>query len=635
MRHASGRPESESKPADASLNPTIVLKSTDTQRIAPAPRTPQPGPSPPAPDPQAGDRAAESAAGRPVERRLDLLLQDAPLAVVEWDADFRIVEWNLAAERIFGYARPAALGGCVLDLFPDGESRRVARERWGELLLGRRNSRHTSENIRSDGRVIFCEWHCAALEDGQGRIVGGAAMAQDVTHRKRAEARLLQQALHDSLTGLPNRSLFRERLERRIRRPSSPVDRRFAVIFLDLDRFKVINDSLGHMVGDKLLVELSRRLESCLRSTDTVTRIGEHTIARLGGDEFTILLEDVSDEASAARVAERIQDALREPFVLDGNRVYTSASIGVALAGRDAAAADDLLRDADIAMYEAKAQGKARHVVFDARMRARAMARLGVENALRRAVDAGEFILHYQPIVDRTNGRVRAAEALIRWRQPELGLLTPDEFLPIAEETGLIHPIGDWVVGEAFRQMRAWRSDLRDRAPDRVSVNLSGKQFHQTDIVAKIESALAAASLPASCVSLEITETEIMLDARPAVAALESLDAMGVDVCIDDFGTGYSSLSHLRRLPASTLKIDRSFVASLESNSDSFEIVRAIVNLAGNLDKEVVAEGVETAEQFRRLAELDCRLFQGKILHAAMPPAAMTEVLSRGCIVLP
>lgn len=627
MRHARDRRESESKPADASLNPTIVLKSTDTQRIAPAPRDPRSEPSPPAPAQPGRDRAAE--------RKLDLLLQDAPLAVVEWDADFRVVEWNRAAERIFGYARPAAVGGSVLDLFPDEESRRVARELWGQLLLGRRNGRLTSENVRSDGRVIVCEWHSASLDDGQGRIVGGASMVQDVTHRKRAEARLLQQALHDSLTGLPNRSLFRERLERRIRRPASPVDRRFAVIFLDIDRFKVINDSLGHLVGDKLLVEISRRLESCLRSTDTVTRIGEHTIARLGGDEFTILLEDVSDEATAARVAERIQDALREPFVLEGNRVYTSASIGVAVAGRDAAAADDLLRDADIAMYEAKAQGKARHVVFDARMRARAVARLGMENALRRAVDAGEFVLHYQPIVDRTDGRVRTAEALIRWRQPELGLLAPDEFLPIAEETGLVLPIGDWVVGEAFRQMRAWRADLRERAPDRVSVNLSGKQFQQADLVAKIKAALAEASLPPACVSLEITETEIMLDARPAVAALESLDAMGVDVCIDDFGTGYSSLSHLRRLPASTLKIDRSFITSLESNSDSYEIVRAIVNLAGNLEKQVIAEGVETAEQFRRLADLDCRLFQGKLLHAAMEPPAMTEILSRGRIALP
>lgn len=563
------------------------------------------------------------------EQKLSVLVQETPLAVVEWDREFRILDWNRSAERIFGFTREEVLGTTALDLFAPGEGREETRQQWSKLLSGERSDRQTCENIRQDGRTIICEWYNTALYDATGEVTGVASMAQDVTQRKEAEARLRQEALHDSLTGLPNRAHFVDRLQRRLRqipfRPSSL----FAVLFLDLDRFKIINDSLGHLVGDKLLIEISRRLESCLRSSDVVSRgPGEHAVARLGGDEFTVLLDNLTSEEAASKIADRIQEVVSAPCLLDGHKVYTTASIGVAFGGLGYSSADELLRDADIAMYEAKSQGKARHEVFDTEMRARAMARLNLETSLRRAVERREFVVHYQPITELPSGQAFAVEALVRWNHPEFGLVGPSVFISLAEETGLILPIGDWVIEEACRQMKEWQQSIPDVCPAMVCVNLSGKQFKRNGLAPKLQKMLQSIGLSPSSLALEITESELMLDARPAITTLTELDELGIQLCIDDFGTGYSSLSYLQQFPTSTLKVDRTFVAGMETNSGDQEIVRAIINLAANLGKKVVAEGVETAEQVEILESLDCKFFQGNYFHAAADAKTIERFLA-------
>lgn len=562
------------------------------------------------------------------EQKLSVLVQETPLAVVEWDEQFRIKEWNRSAERIFGFTRDEILESVALELFTFDESREEAERNWAALLNGERSNRHTSENIRADGRSIICEWYNTVLYDRSGRVIGGASMAQDVTQRKEAEARLLKEALHDALTGLPNRAHFTDRLQRRLRqipfRPSSL----FAVLFLDLDRFKIINDSLGHLVGDRLLIEISRRLEHCIRSTDIVCRgQGEHTVARLGGDEFTLLLDNLPDEATASKIAQRIQDVVSEPCILNGHKVYTTASIGVAFGGLGYTSADDLLRDADIAMYEAKNNGKARHEVFDTEMRAQAMARLDLEISLRRAVERKEFVVYFQPINELPSGRVQAVEALVRWNHPEFGIVGPDVFISLAEETGLILPIGDWVLEESCRQIKKWQTEIPDHAPKLVCVNLSGSQFKREDLVGKLKRTIEETGLTPGSVGLEITESEIMLNAGPAIRTLNDLRSLGLHLYIDDFGTGYSSLSYLQRFPTSTLKIDRTFVMGMESNQENMEIVRAIISLATNLGKMVVAEGVENKEQVELLQSLGCRLFQGNFFLPASDALSVTRFL--------
>ena len=562
------------------------------------------------------------------EQKLSVLVQETPLAVVEWDEQFRIKEWNRSAERIFGFSRDEILESIALDLFSSDDSREEAKRYWAALLNGERSNRHTSENIRADARSIICEWYNTVLYDPSGRVIGGASMAQDVTQRKEAEARLLKEAMHDALTGLPNRAHFIDRLQRRLRqipfRPSSI----FAVLFLDLDRFKIINDSLGHLVGDRLLIEISNRLEQCIRSTDIVCRgQGEHTVARLGGDEFTLLLDNLPDEATASKIAQRIQEVVSAACMLNGHKVYTTASIGVAFGGLGYTSADDLLRDADIAMYEAKSNGKARHEVFDTEMRAQAMARLDLEISLRRAIERKEFVVYYQPINELPSGRVQAVEALVRWNHPEFGIVGPDVFISLAEETGLILPIGDWVIEESCRQIKQWQKDIPGHVPDLVCINLSGSQFKRDDLVAKLQRTIEEAGLTPNCIGLEITESEIMLNAAPAINTLNNLHKLGLHLYIDDFGTGYSSLSYLQRFPTSTLKIDRTFVMGMETNQENMEIVRAIISLATNLGKTVVAEGVEKIEQVELLQSLGCRLFQGNYFLPASDALTVTRFL--------
>ena len=426
---------------------------------------------------------------------------------------------------------------------------------------------------------------------------------QDITDRKVAEQQLQHDAFHDALTGLPNRAMFLDHLRLAIGRSQRREGQGFAVLYLDVDRFKVINDSLGHTIGDQLLIGLARRLEGSLRPGDTV--------ARLGGDEFILLIEDLHSEAEAITVAERIQKELQAPFDLTGREVFATVSIGIASSWTSYLAPEDIVRDADTAMYRAKQRGKARHEIFDGAMHAHATSVLQLETDMRHALERDEFFIHYQPIVALDDFKLRGFEALVRWQHPVRGFISPGEFIPIAEETGLIIPLGEWVMREACIQMERWQKIFPADPPLMISVNLSSKQFIQQDLIKNVARILEETKLDPKALKLEITESMVMDNVEQATEMLKQLRALGLKLSIDDFGTGYSSLSYLHRFPVNTLKIDRSFVTRMTDNNENLEIVRTIITLAQTLGMDVVAEGVETQEQLSMLRTLGCENGQG------------------------
>jgi diguanylate cyclase (GGDEF)-like protein len=442
----------------------------------------------------------------------------------------------------------------------------------------------------------------------------GAQLEESKDHFRHA-------AFHDALTNLPNRALLAENLKFVMERAKQSEDYQFAVLFLDLDRFKNVNDSLGHTIGDQLLIAMARRLESCIREVDMV--------ARLGGDEFAILLDGIPNSGEATNMAKRIQEKLESPFNLSGHEVFTTTSIGVALSSTGYDHPENMLRDADTAMYRAKAQGKARYEVFDKGMHARAVYLLQMENDLRRALDREELRVYYQPIVSLDNGQLAGFEALIRWQHPERGFINPVDFISLAEDTGMIAPIGLWILKRACQQLAKWQWSSPAHRQLFMSVNLSGKQVAEPNLVGQIQQILEETHVDARHLKLEITESVVMENAELAAQFFKRLKALGVQLSIDDFGTGYSSLGYLHRFPLDTLKIDRSFVGRIGEAADDIEIVRTIVSLADNMGMEVVAEGVETLGQLTQLRKLNCKYGQGYLFSRPADAASVDAWISR------
>lgn len=541
-------------------------------------------------------------------------------------------DWNLETNEVYYSSRWKSMLGHddgEIGTSPDEWFRRVHPEDAPQVraalqahLAGRTPVFESEHRIRHKDRGY--RWVLSrglAVRNGENRPYRMVGAQTDTTERKLAEEQLLHDALHDALTGLPNRSLFLDRLSHRLRQSRRGPERPFAVLFLDLDRFKLVNDSLGHAAGDELLVRAARRLEGAVRPGDTV--------ARLGGDEFAVLLEEVPDPHDAVHVAERIQASLQAPLSIGGQQIVTTVSIGIALSATGYERAEDILRDADTAMYRAKSQGRARHEVFDSAMHARAVALLELETDLRQALEREEFEAHYMPVVSLETGRVTGFEALVRWRHPRRGRVPPTEFIGAAEDAGLTIAIDRWVLRQACRQAKAWHERFPEAAGRLVvSVNLSGRQFRQPDLLEAVGQALAEAGLEGPNLAVEITENVLIESTGQALHILGRLRRMGVQIYLDDFGTGYSSLSYLQRFPIDVVKIDRSFVARMEPRREGHEIVRAIVTLAHNLGLRVVAEGIETADQLAELRTLRCGFGQGALFSLPVPADRAEGILA-------
>ena len=575
-----------------------------------------------APDPAAPPPTFSTATAFPTEQAASppTSVPNGPrLAALEWDLRKGEIRFSREWTELFGY-RQKEVG-----VSPDEWFRRVHPQDLDQLkaaiaahLEGRAPAIDNRHRIaRADGTYDFTVFHGAATRDE-----GGAPVRLTGAHAEATGTRGF-----DSLTGLPNRNNLMERLGKALERSRGGEGRMAAVLFLDLDRFKNINYSLGHSVGDQMLKAVADRLRACLPNGDMSDAI-RTTISHVGGDEFAILLEGVSDVNDAVRVAKRIQDELQGPFDVDGNEFFTSISIGIAVSTPDYQRAEDLLRDADTAMFRAKALGKASYVVFDTGMHARAVSLLKLETELRRAVQREEFRVYYQPIVELDTGRIVGFEALVRWQHPDGELLLPKEFLAVAEETGLIIGIDRQVARDACKQLRIWNAQFRRSTPVTVSVNVSGVQFTRPDMIVEIDRTLRNYGVYGRSLKLEITESVIMEHARYAADMLQQLRSLDIKLSIDDFGTGYSSLSYLRRFEIDTLKVDSSFVARMDTDEESWEIIRTIVTLGNNLGKDVVAEGIERGRQRELLLALRCQYGQGFFFSRPVDAEAATALLA-------
>lgn len=547
--------------------------------------------------------------------KLSRALENIADSVVITNRNGEIEYVNSAFESTTGYSRQEAIGKNP-SIVQSGKHDKAFYKALWKTILGDRIYRDTLINRKKDGTLYYEEKTITPLKDEKGDITSFVATGKDITERLRAEERLLYMAHHDILTDLPNRALFIDRLSHAILR-THRGDHVVAILFLDLDRFKVINDTLGHDLGDRLLQDLAERLRSCLREADT--------IARLGGDEFAVLLEDITDIADASSIALQIRDMLSYPFVVDGRELFITASVGISMFPDDGQDAHTLLKNADTAMYRAKESGRDTHQLYSAEMSTRALERLTLETDLRHAVAREEFLLHYQPQVDLESGRIVGVEALIRWNHPELGLIPPDDFIPLLEETGLILPVGEWVLRTACAQNKTWQ-DI-GLPPLSVAVNLSGRQVESSDLIGQVRDIVTESNLDPSYLELEITESMIMANVEATIETLTCISDMGITFAIDDFGTGYSSLSYLKRFPISTIKIDRSFVRDITTDPDDAAIVTTIIAMARNLKLGIIAEGVETEQQSAFLSAHDCTRIQGYLFSRPLPVEEITELL--------
>jgi diguanylate cyclase (GGDEF)-like protein/PAS domain S-box-containing protein len=539
-------------------------------------------------------------------------------------------DWNLVAGEVYLSERWREMVGVVdraLSTSPEEWFSRVHLSDLPQLKVdiaaqaaGSRSHFHSEHRLRhSEGFFIWVLCRGIVVRDGEGRALRIAGSMTDITARKDLEERLRREAQFDSLTTLPNRSYATDLLRRAIARAKRNKEQQFGVLFLDCDRFKVVNDSLGHHAGDSLLRLVAGRLNGCVRPGDVV--------ARLGGDEFVVILEGVKDEAEAISVAERIQHSLAQPFYLDGRELFMSVSVGIAMSQPGLERPEDYLRDADLAMYRAKLRGRARHEVFRADMRAGAVLQMSLENDLRHSMDRGELRVMYQPIWSLASGRIVGFEALVRWDHPTHGAMQPADFIPIAEETGLILPLGEWVLRQSAQRLAHWNTKVVADDPIWMSVNVAARQLTHPGLVEIVKSTIAETGIESGKLKLEITESMIMADAVAAVGALEQLKALGIHMLMDDFGTGHASLSYLHRLPISTIKIDRYFVGRIDSNSECLEIVRTILNLSRSLSMDVVAEGVENSAQREVLQSLGCEFVQGYLLSPPLDADAAERLL--------
>jgi diguanylate cyclase (GGDEF)-like protein/PAS domain S-box-containing protein len=542
-----------------------------------------------------------------------------------------------AYQKVLGYSsEELKLTSSVEQIHPEDQPRVL--EAAEKAKVTGRGERLEYRMRHKDGTWRNLESVATAIPNKQGQIERLVIVNRDITDRKRAEETLAHNALHDSLTNLPNRALFLDRVRHVLALSHRHTSHKFAVLFIDLDEFKVVNDSLGHVAGDALLIQIARRLSASIRGVDTISRsvltqttsqiANEGSLARVGGDEFTILLEDIGDCGDAIRVAERLQERLIIPFVVERQEVVITASIGIAFCATSYTNSEDLIRDAEIAMYRAKRERKPRCQVFDAEMHTVAVKRLQLETDLRRALELGEFRVHYQPIVSLQSGRIAGFEALSRWQRPE-GLLSPAHFIQIAEQTGLILPMNRLLLREACLQLRAWQAEFPADPPLTMSVNITPREFAQPDLVAQIKTILSEVEIQPSSINVEITETIAMADSQRSSLVLSELKALGVHISIDDFGTGYSSLSRLQGFPVDTLKVDRSFISKIDTDRETRKIVRIIIMLAHNLGLKVVAEGAETAKQVNLLKQLKCELVQGYFFARPGEHTAAHTLLSR------
>jgi diguanylate cyclase (GGDEF)-like protein/PAS domain S-box-containing protein len=562
------------------------------------------------------------------EQRLSAILDSLEDAV--WSAAPDYSRWfylNSSAQRVFGHSVAEFIGNInLLQEIVHPEDRELVEKAYKTLLLEERQDIEY-RIVWPNGEIHWIHARTRLIRDERGNPLSINGMAAEITERKRIQVQLEFDALHDGLTGLANRNLLMDRIGRAIARSQRHTDTHFAVLFLDLDHFKVVNDGLGHLIGDRFLIQIARRLQQFQRQEDT--------IARVGGDEFVILIEDLERPEEAVAIAERLQQALKRPFVLEGKEIFITACIGITIGGADThyQQAADLLRDADTALYRAKARGQGHSQVFNPEMHAQALRRLQVESDLRRAIERQELRVHYQPIICLTNGQLKGIEALVRWQHPVRGLISPGEFVPIAEETGLILAIDYWVMQSACYQLRDWQEQYPELDQLSVSVNLSANHFSHDGLLEFLDRVFAETGLSANSLKLEVTESAVIKNPEAARKLLEALRERGVQVCLDDFGTGYSSLSYLQCFPFNVLKIDRSFINQLTANVGNQEILKAIINLGLTLNMKVVAEGVETPEQLVKLKNFNCPYAQGywfsKPINSEEMAALLPSLVSR------